>query len=116
VVAEPYSSADFRHGPIAMVEDGFPVVLIAPPGAVFEDAQSLVGELQKLGAELLVISDHAGLLAQAHLPMPLPSNVPEWLTPLIAVIPGQLFSLGLAQAKGLDADSPPGLKKITETV
>jgi glucosamine--fructose-6-phosphate aminotransferase (isomerizing) len=46
VVTEPYSSADFRHGPIAMVRDGFPVVLIAPRGAAFHDMKSLVDEVR----------------------------------------------------------------------
>ena len=48
--------------------------------------------------------------------MPLPAGLPEWLTPLVAVLPGQLFSLALAQAKGLDPDRPQGLKKVTETL
>ena len=115
-VAEPYSSADFRHGPIATVRDGFPVLAIAPGGAAAGDLQALVADLQKLDSELLLISDDAGVLAQAHLAMPLPAGLPEWLTPLVAVLPGQLFSLALTQAKGLDPDRPQGLKKVTETL
>lgn len=114
-VTEPYSSADFRHGPIAMVRDGFPVILIAPQGAAFDDVLELVKDVRSLGAELLIISDDPDLLHAAHLAMPLPSGLPEWLTPIIAVIPGQLFAMGLAEAKGLDPDSPIGLKKVTET-
>ena len=115
-VAEPYSSADFRHGPIAMVRDGFPVLAVAPGGAAAGDLHALVVDLQKLDSELLLISDDPDLLAQAHLAMPLPSGLPEWLTPLVAVLPGQLFSLALAQVKGLDPDRPQGLKKVTETL
>jgi glucosamine--fructose-6-phosphate aminotransferase (isomerizing) len=114
-VTEPYSSADFRHGPVAMVRDGFPVVLVAPRGAVFEDLRSLTRDVRGLGAELLIISDDAELLSQAHLAMPLTSGLPEWLTPIIAVLPGQLFAMALAEAKGLDPDSPIGLHKVTET-
>ncbi len=51
----------------------------------------------------------------ANLPMPLPPGLPEWLTPLVAVLPGQLFGLTLARAKGLDPDNPIGLTKVTET-
>jgi len=51
----------------------------------------------------------------AHLPMLLPDRLPEWLTPLVAVMAGHLFSLGMVQAKGLDLDRPVGLKKVTET-
>jgi glucosamine--fructose-6-phosphate aminotransferase (isomerizing) len=115
VVTEPYSSADFRHGPVAMVRDGFPVILVAPEGATFPDMRSLVSDVQGLGAELLIISDNTEILGQAHLAMKLPKNVPEWLTPLIAVLPGQLFAMALAEAKGLDPDSPVGLHKVTET-
>ena len=116
VIAEPYSSADFRHGPIAMVHGGLPVILIAPDGAVTDDLRALSQELEQIGAEQMVISDDAGLLARAQLALPLPSGVPEWLTPMVSVLPGQLFSLTLAQVKGLDPDQPLGLRKVTETV
>lgn len=114
-VTEPYSSADFRHGPVAMVRDGFPVILIAPQGAAYEDVRALTVDIRALGAELLIISDDAELLSQAHLAMPLAVGLPEWLTPIIAVLPGQLFAMALAEAKGLDPDSPVGLRKVTET-
>lgn len=115
VVAEPYSSADFLHGPISMIQSGFPVIIIAPKGSVFEDMRSISMRLQSLGSELLLISDEPALLETANLPMPLPPGLPEWLTPLVSVLPGQLFSLALAHAKGLDPDSPAGLTKVTET-
>jgi glucosamine--fructose-6-phosphate aminotransferase (isomerizing) len=114
-VTEPYSSADFRHGPIATVRDGFPVILIAPRGSVFDDVRELATDVHSLGAELLIISDDQALLHMAHLAMPLPGGLPEWLTPLVTVLPGQLFAVALAEAKGLDPDSPTGLRKVTET-
>jgi len=116
VVAEPYSSADFRHGPIGMVNEGFPVLLVAPSGAVNEDLRSLVASLRQIGTELLVISDDPHLLEFAHLPMPLPAGLVEWLSPLVSVAPGQLFALQLARARGLDPDHPLGLTKVTETL
>lgn len=117
VAAEPYSSADFRHGPIALVEgEDFPVVLVAPTGAVAGDMRTLSTDLKRRHAELVIISDDESLLAQAHLALPLPSDVPEWLTPLVAVLPGQLFGMTLAQVKGADPDKPVGLKKVTETL
>jgi glucosamine--fructose-6-phosphate aminotransferase (isomerizing) len=115
VVTEPYSSADFRHGPIAMVREGFPVIVVAPSGAVHEDIRYLVEELVERGGELLVISDSQGILDYAKIAFPLPQEVPEWLSPLVAVIPGQLFGMALAQAKGLDPDQPSGITKVTET-
>ena len=116
VVAEPYSSADFRHGPIAMVQEGLPVLLVAPRGAVADDLRALVTELQQQDAEQMVISDDARLLDEAHLALPISPDVPDWLTPLVAVVPGQLFSWTLAQVKGLDPDRPLGLSKVTETL
>jgi glutamine---fructose-6-phosphate transaminase (isomerizing) len=116
VVTEPYSSADFRHGPVALIGPGFPVMVVAPAGAVSDDLEKLVSELIALKAELLVISEQQRLLEKGMLALPLPAGLPEWLTPLAAVIPGQLFALSLAQARGMDPDKPVGLQKVTETI
>ncbi|KPK91273.1 MAG: glucosamine--fructose-6-phosphate aminotransferase [Anaerolineae bacterium SM23_ 63] len=110
-VAEPYSSADFLHGPIAMVTEGFPVIVISPRGSVLEDMRAFVKRLGKLNPELIMISDEPDLLNQANLGFPLPTDLPEWLTPMISVVPGQLFSLALARDRGLDPDKPEGLTK-----
>jgi glucosamine--fructose-6-phosphate aminotransferase (isomerizing) len=116
VVAEPYSSADFRHGPIAVVADGFPVLAVAPGGAVFADMLSLLQKLvQERRAELLVISDQPQALELATSPIPLPANVPEWLTPLVSIVPGQLFSYWLTAVKGYNTEAPRGLNKVTRT-
>lgn len=115
-ITEPYSSADFRHGPIAMVTDGFPVIVVATSGSVYSDISDLIDEVKQRGAELLIISDQESLLEKADLPLPIPAGIPEWLTPLVAVIPGQLFSMALAQARGLNPDQPHGLTKVTETL
>jgi glucosamine--fructose-6-phosphate aminotransferase (isomerizing) len=116
VVAEPYSAADFRHGPIAMVNEGFPIVLVAPSSPALDDLRALMVDLKRLGAEQLIISDDARVLEGAHLPLPLPQGLPEWLTPIVAVLPGQLFAMTLAEVKGLDPDQPVGLSKVTETL
>jgi glucosamine--fructose-6-phosphate aminotransferase (isomerizing) len=116
VVTESYSSADFLHGPISVIEPGFPLILVAPSGKVFDDLSALANEARRRGAELIIISDDNDLLQQAQLPMALPPNVPEWLSPLIAVLPGQLFAMHLALAKGFNIDQPVGLTKVTETV
>lgn len=115
VVAEPYSSADFRHGPIATARPGFPVVLISPRGAVYGDLQTLVGELRERQAELLVISDDPRALDAATVALPFATGLPEWLTPLVAVLPGQRFALQLTIEKGFNVDQPVGLHKVTET-
>lgn len=115
VVTEPYSSADFLHGPIAVIEPGFPLLLVAPTGHALPDLLALAADARQRGAELLAISDDPEILAKAHTPFPLPSGIPEWLSPMCAVLPGQLIALHLAQALGYDVDHPAGLKKVTET-
>jgi glucosamine--fructose-6-phosphate aminotransferase (isomerizing) len=115
IVAEPYSSADFRHGPVAIVERGFPVVVVAPQGTVYPDILALAHELAAREAELIVISDQDEPLKLARTPLPLPVALPEWLSPLTSVLPGQLLALHVTLAKGYDPDHPRGLKKTTKT-
>jgi glucosamine--fructose-6-phosphate aminotransferase (isomerizing) len=115
VLAEPYSSADFWHGPVALVEHGFPVLALVPEGCVAEEMVEFLHKLREREAELVVISDREDALALAQTPFPLPKGVPEWLSPLVAVVPGQLFALGLTLAKGFDPDHPRGLRKVTLT-
>lgn len=114
VTAEPYSSADFRHGPKAMVEDNFPVIAVAPGGATFPDMLAVIHEMAEQGADLTVISNEASALSGAHLPLQLPA-MPEWLSPIVAVIPGQLLAMATANAKGHALDTPRGLSKVTVT-
>jgi glucosamine--fructose-6-phosphate aminotransferase (isomerizing) len=116
VVAEPYSSADFQHGPIAMVEGGFPVLSVAASGKVFD---SMLGMLKRLSeqhaAELVVISSEQDALALAQSPIQLPAGIPEWLSPIIAIVAGQLFAYHLTGAKGYDTETPRSIGKVTET-
>ncbi|HEU5229193.1 MAG TPA: SIS domain-containing protein [Ktedonobacteraceae bacterium] len=116
VMANAYSSADFRHGPIATIEAGLPVVLVMPGGATFDDMRTLAHDLQQSQAELLVISESEQALALAQTKLPIAAAVPEWLSPLTAIIPGQLFALHLALTKGLNPDLPRGLQKVTKTL
>ncbi len=115
VVAEPYSSADFRHGPIAVVGERFPLLVIVTEGAACKDMLDLLKRLNEQNAELIAISDQDEALARARTPFRLPAGVPEWLSPVVSVLPGQLFAMGLARAKGHNLDSPRGLSKITIT-
>lgn len=117
VLAEPYSSADFLHGPIAVVERGFPVMAVAPQGRVLGSMLELLHRLHdQARAELLVISDTASALELAQASIELPAGIPEWLTPLVAIVPAQLFCYHLTRVKGYDTDAPRGLTKVTETV
>jgi glucosamine--fructose-6-phosphate aminotransferase (isomerizing) len=115
VMADAYSSADFLHGPVALLEEGLPVLVVAPRSRSFEDLDAVVGLARERGAPLVAVSDSPALLQRADVSLPLPPGVPEWLSPLVAVVPGQLWAAELARARGLTADAPRGLKKVTLT-
>lgn len=114
--AEPYSSADFQHGPVAIVEQGFPVLAIAPKGCVHDSMVGMLDTLKTiLKAELVVISNSEQALKLAHIPIPIPEDTPEWLTPLVSIVAAQLFACHLTVVKGYDPDQPRTIHKITET-
>ena len=116
VEAEPYSSADFQHGPIAMVERGFPVMVVAPQGKVFASMLDLMARLRKdILAELLVISNAKKALSLAQVPFTIPAEMPEWLTPLVSILPAQLLAYHLTRAKGFSTEAPRSIRKVTET-
>jgi glucosamine--fructose-6-phosphate aminotransferase (isomerizing) len=115
VLAEPYSSADFQHGPLALVEHGFPVIAVVPEGEIAAELLDFLRQLREREAELVVISALDEALALAQTPLSIPINIPEWLSPLVTVVPGQIFAWGLTLAKGFDPDHPRGLRKVTLT-
>jgi glucosamine--fructose-6-phosphate aminotransferase (isomerizing) len=110
VIAAPWSSADFMHGPIAIVERGFPILAIAPSGPTLEGIRELLDAATARGADVTVISD-AELGGRRIALQP----VAEWLSPLVAVIPAQLLAVGAAEVLGRDVDHPSGLQKVTLT-
>jgi glucosamine--fructose-6-phosphate aminotransferase (isomerizing) len=115
-VAAPYSSADFRHGPVAMVAQGFPVLSVMPRGAVFDDLMELMSRLKRdHQVELLVLSNGGAALAMADRAIPLPHDLPEWLSPIVSIVAGQLFCYYLTKAKGFNTESPRMLSKVTRT-
>jgi len=115
VGAEPYSSADFLHGPIAMVDEKLHAIVVAPSGRAHDSSVEFVARIRSEGGRLVAISDRAEFIGLADVGIQIPS-VPEWLSPLVAVVPGQLLALHLARAKGYDVDRPRRLTKVTRTV
>lgn len=126
VVAERFSSADFLHGPIAMVEQSFPVFLFAPAGVTWPSIRQMIDRVHTLGAETLIVTDKsnreaAGLKGTRAIVLPgtlhRKSAVPEELyTPLPYIIPSQLLAACLAEEKGLNPDQPRALEKVTRTL
>jgi glutamine---fructose-6-phosphate transaminase (isomerizing) len=113
VLADPYSAADFQHGPIALVGEDFPVLAVATTGPALDGMTELLARLRDARARLVILSDSPGL-AEIGTVVPLP-GVPEWLSPLVAIVPAQLFAYHLARARGLDTENPRNLKKVTLT-
>jgi glutamine---fructose-6-phosphate transaminase (isomerizing) len=112
---EAYSAADLMHGPVAAIGPGWPVLAVAPSGPALEAMEAAVKDVARRGARLIVVSDVSRLCRRGSVALPLVEGVPEWLSPLVAVVPGQLVALRLAQLRGADLDHPLGLSKITLT-
>jgi glucosamine--fructose-6-phosphate aminotransferase (isomerizing) len=115
LATQAYSSADFLHGPIAASNAGDVALLVMPSGDTFADMDALANKLREMGVELVIISDAPNALDLATTPLPLPTGIPEWLSPIAAALPGQTLAYRLALAKGLDPDTPRTIQKVTKT-
>ncbi|MBS1857889.1 MAG: SIS domain-containing protein [Acidobacteria bacterium] len=118
VVAERFSSADFLHGPIALVEQGFPVFAFAAPGKAWSSMNEMLAKLRGLRAEIVSITDPGNRDAEACSTkiIRLPKRAREILTPIPYIVPAQMFAACLAAQKGLDPDRPRTLSKVTRTL
>ena len=116
VFADPYSAADFEHGPLALLEPGVPVLATVRPGPTALPLTALLERLRDdLDAAIAVVSDQPGALAVARWPFALASGTPEWLGPIVSIVVGQLHALHLTRARGLDPELPRNLSKVTRT-
>jgi len=118
VVAERFSTADFLHGPIALVEPSFPVFAFAPRDVTWPSLRETLGKLHQLQAEIVAIADPSNreLDTLATRVVRLPRRIRDGLTPIPFIIPAQLFSVSLATQKKLDPDRPRTLHKVTLTL
>jgi glutamine---fructose-6-phosphate transaminase (isomerizing) len=116
VVAERFSSADFFHGPLAIVERRFPVVLFGPAGVTERSNIDLLIRLKELHADCLSITNSKEIASVSPHNLFFDEQVDEDLAPIPFVIPAQLFAAFLSEAKGLDPDAPRSLTKVTQTV
>jgi len=116
VVAERFSSADFFHGPMAIVERRFPVILFAPNGVTKQGSIDLIGKLKELEADCLTITNDDEIEKISPLSIRLSDRMDELLSPIPFIVPAQLFAAMLSEAKGLDPDAPRSLSKVTKTI
>lgn len=115
-VAEPYSSADFQHGPMAVIDPGFPVFVFAPTSILLPELKDLIQRLHERNAEIIVISDDEAVRGLGSRALGLPVTFSEQLSPISAIVPAQLFAMYLAYTRGIEVDHPRGLNKVTETL
>jgi glucosamine--fructose-6-phosphate aminotransferase (isomerizing) len=118
VVAERFSSADLMHGPIALIEQNFPVFAFAPPGKTWLSMGETLRKMQGLEAEIVAITDPGNREVAGHATkiIRLPRRMKEVLTPIPYIVPTQLFAACLAEKKGLNPDQPRTLSKVTLTL
>lgn len=116
VVAERFSSADFLHGPLAVVERRFPVILFGPTGVTRKATVELLEKLRELKADSLSITNDHEIAALSSGSLELSGEMDEFLTPIPFIVPAQLFAAHLSEAKGLDPDAPRSLTKVTKTL
>jgi glutamine---fructose-6-phosphate transaminase (isomerizing) len=120
IFAAPYSVADFMHGPFALANENLPIIILGASGPAIPGLIELSDKLKDRKTELIIVSDDTGLLKHsteggASLPLKL-EGIPEALSPIVCVVPGQMLALHLALARGYDPDKPRGLQKVTSTV
>ncbi|MEA2007047.1 MAG: glutamine--fructose-6-phosphate transaminase (isomerizing) [Patescibacteria group bacterium] len=112
VHAEGYASGEMKHGPIAMIDESFPSVFVAPQDSVYEKNISNMQELKARGGKIVAVATNGdkkiGKIADDVIFIP---KTLEMLTPLISVIPLQLFAYYVGVEKGLDVDKPRNLAK-----
>lgn len=113
VAAEPLTATDLAHGPIAALDSMFPVWTIASRDASLPAVLEAAARLREAGATVVASGNAAHEIEGAAYALPVPEPPHPILSPLLSVVPGQLFAGALAHAKGLDADYPVGLSKVT---
>jgi glucosamine--fructose-6-phosphate aminotransferase (isomerizing) len=121
VRAQGYSTADFQHGPAASLEPGGTVLAVCAGGAMLDELQDLLNRLSatRKADVVRLVGDGARGEAPGGAPgegtMRFADTLPEWLSPLAAIVPIQLFCYHLARERGLDYEAPRGLHKVTLT-
>ena len=113
VAAEPLTSTDLAHGPIAAVDPLFPVWTIASRDETLRTVVEAAKRARAAGATLVASGNAQAEIEGATYRLPVPEAPMPLLSPLLSVVPGQVFAGALAQAKGLDSDHPEGLTKVT---
>jgi glucosamine--fructose-6-phosphate aminotransferase (isomerizing) len=113
IAAEPLTATDLAHGPVAALDPLFPVWAVASEDETLPAVLEAAERTRAMGAALIASGSAAGRVQGAEYVLPVPDLGSRLLSPLLSVVPGQLFAWALARAKGLDPDRPRGLTKVT---
>jgi glucosamine--fructose-6-phosphate aminotransferase (isomerizing) len=113
--AKAFSTSDFYHGPIAMIEKNIPVIVFAPGGPSLKDVREIIGRLREQDADILVISDKEDICALGDCSLLQPVSGSDFITPFYNAVLAQMFACQLSLSKGLNPDQPRALKKVTIT-
>lgn len=116
VWAEPYSTADFAHGPRTLLERGTPVLLFASRGSTLAEAKRLVGSLRERGARVYAITNDDALAERCDDAVLLERPVSEAVAPIALAVVAQLVAVSVAGRHGRDVERPAGLSKVTRTL
>ena len=113
IAAEPLTATDLAHGPVAALDPLFPVWAIASSDNTLQTVKEAAARARRMGATVVASGTAAERVKGAAFTVPVPTPRPALLSPLLSVVPGQLFCAALSQARGLDSDAPHGLAKVT---
>jgi glucosamine--fructose-6-phosphate aminotransferase (isomerizing) len=113
VAAEPLTATDLAHGPVAALDSLFPVWAIASDDETLPAVLEAIARARHAGATVIASGTAAEAVAGAEYFLPVPAPPSPLLSPLLSIVPGQLFAWALARTKGLDPDEPKGLSKVT---
>ena len=115
VLARAWSVADFAHGPIAVVDQDFPVLFVGGGGPVAADLEEIAQRLDGYGCRVMGLFDGEAVGFDAQSMVGIDSGLPDDLTPLTLAVLGQLLAHRVAVARGIDPDQPRALNKVTRT-
>jgi glucosamine--fructose-6-phosphate aminotransferase (isomerizing) len=112
VLAHPYSTADFAHGPFALLEPGFPLLAVISEGALTEDGLAIIRRAKDETRAAITVMTNVAVSDVPTIRLP---SVEEWLSPMVFIAACQLFTLRCAVANGINPENPRGLAKVTKT-
>jgi len=113
VFAEGFASREFLHGPVQLVNERTPIVLIVPPYESQGESISLIKDLRRFGAPIIAVSEEEGEIGKAcETFLRVPKGAPEMFSPILNVVPLQLLAYYLSVSRGLNPDKPEKLSKV----